>query len=83
MMTLSSIEPEMNGFGRYHAVTRDFFHAKTVYFRQLNVHKCVPFHPGTVQQAIGNYSTLYLAHQDMTPPTFGQDSAALHRSTAL
>ena len=46
MLTLSSIEPEMNGFGRYHAVTRELFHAKTAYFRQLNARKRVPFHPG-------------------------------------
>ena len=46
MLTLSSIEPEMNGFGRYRAVTREFFHAKTAYFCQLNARKRVPFHPG-------------------------------------
>ena len=46
MVTLSSIEPEMNGFGRYRVVTREFFHAKTVYFRQLNARKRIPFHPG-------------------------------------
>ena len=46
MLTLSSIEPEMNGFGWYHAVTRELFHAKTMYFHQLNVCKHVPFHLG-------------------------------------
>ena len=46
MLTLSSIEPEMNGVGRYRAVTRELFHAKTAYFRQLNARKRVPFHPG-------------------------------------
>ena len=48
MFTLSSIKPEMNGFGRYRAVTCEFFHVKTAYFRQLNAHKRVPFHPGTL-----------------------------------
>ena len=46
MLTLSSIEPEMNGFGWYRAVTREFFHAKTAYFCQLNARKRIPFHSG-------------------------------------
>ena len=50
MLTLSSIEPEMNGVGRYRAVTRELFHAKTAYFRQLNARKRVPFHPGTASK---------------------------------
>ena len=33
---VDSIEPETNGFGQYHAVTRKLFHAKSAYFRQLN-----------------------------------------------
>ena len=48
MLTLSSIEPEMNGLGQYRAVTHELFHAKTAQFRQLNAHKRVPFHPGMV-----------------------------------
>ena len=46
MLTSSSIEPEMNGFGRYCAVTRELFHVKTTCFRQLHAHKRVPFHLG-------------------------------------
>ena len=46
MLTSSSIEPEMNGLGRYHAVSRELFRTKTAYFCQLNTLKCVPFHLG-------------------------------------
>ena len=47
MLTLSLIKSEINGFGRYHVVTHELFHAKTTYFRQLNTCKRVPFHLGT------------------------------------
>ena len=46
MLTSSSIKPKVNGFGWYHAVTRELFHAKTVYFHHLNTCKRVPFHLG-------------------------------------
>ena len=78
MLTLSLIEPEMNGFGRYHAVTREFFRAKTVYFCQLNVRKRVPFHPGRSGNFHGDQTkpiALPLAHvcgviKDMPPRVF-------------
>ena len=46
MLTSASIEPDVNGFGRYRAVTCKLFHAKTTDFHQLNVCKRVPFHLG-------------------------------------
>ena len=54
MLTLSSIEPEMNGLGQYRAVTRELFHAKTAYFSQLNARKRVPFHPGKYMELLYN-----------------------------
>ena len=50
MLTLSLIKPEMNGLGRYRAVTREVFYVKTACFCQLNVHKCVSFHLGSLTQ---------------------------------